>query len=90
MLRYTLKRLLSLVISLIIASFVIFFVIEIAPGDPASFMLGINAQPETLAALKEELGLNIPKHERYLSWAYNVILGDFGYSLSGQMPINEV
>ena len=57
MLRYTLKRLLSLIISLIIASFVIFFVIEIAPGDPASFMLGINAQPETLSALKEELGL---------------------------------
>ena len=53
MLRYTLKRILSLVISLIIASFVIFFVIEIAPGDPASFILGINAQPETLAALKE-------------------------------------
>ena len=51
MLRYSLKRLVSLFISLAIASLVIFFVIEIAPGDPASFMLGINAQPETLAAL---------------------------------------
>ena len=90
MLRYTLKRLLSLVISLIIASFVIFFVIEIAPGDPASFMLGINAQPETLAALKEELGLNIPKHERYLSWVAGMLSGDFGMSYTYRTPINQM
>ena len=55
MLRYTLKRLLSLVVSLAIASLVIFAIIEIAPGDPASFMLGINAQEDTLAALRAEL-----------------------------------
>ena len=90
MLRYTLKRLLSLVISLIIASFVIFFVIEIAPGDPASFMLGINAQPETLAALKEELGLNIPKHEIYLSWVAGMLSGDFGMSYTYRTPINQM
>ena len=90
MLRYTLKRLISLVISLIIASFVIFFVIEIAPGDPASFMLGINAQPETLAALKEELGLNIPKHERYLSWVAGMLSGDFGMSYTYRTPINQM
>ena len=53
MLRYTLKRLTSLAISLAIASLVIFLVIEVAPGDPASYMLGINAQPETVAAVIE-------------------------------------
>jgi hypothetical protein len=63
MLRYSLKRLLSLAISLIIASLVIFLVIEVAPGDPASFMLGINAQEDTLNALREELGLNQSKLE---------------------------
>ena len=51
MLRYTLKRLLSLIISLAVASVVIFAVIEVAPGDPASFMLGVNAQPDTVAHL---------------------------------------
>ena len=61
MLRYSLKRLLSLVISLAVASLVIFFVIEVAPGDPASFMLGINAQPDTVAALRTELGLDVGK-----------------------------
>ena len=50
MLRYSLKRLLSLVISLVVASLIIFAVIEVAPGDPARFMLGINAQPDTVAA----------------------------------------
>ena len=61
MIRYTLKRFLSLCISLAVASLLIFFVIEIAPGDPASFMLGINAQPDTVATLRAELGLDIPK-----------------------------
>tara|TARA_B100000214_G_scaffold362114_1_gene326214 strand:- start:1167 stop:2114 length:948 start_codon:yes stop_codon:yes gene_type:complete len=90
MLRYTLKRLLSLIISLIIASFVIFFVIEIAPGDPASFMLGINAQPETLSALKEQLGLNVPKHERYISWVTGMLTGDFGTSYTYRTPVNQM
>ena len=43
-----------------------------------------------LAACIKRLGLDVPAHERYLSWAFNVIQGDFGYSLSGQMQINEV
>ena len=64
MLRYSLKRLLSLVISLVVASLIIFAVIEVAPGDPARFMLGINAQPDTVAALRAELGLDVPKTQR--------------------------
>ena len=58
MLRYTLTRLLSLAISLIVASVVIFLAIEILPGDPAAFMLGVNAQEDTLNALRDQLGLN--------------------------------
>ena len=84
MLRYSLKRLLSLAISLIIASLVIFLVIEVAPGDPASFMLGINAQEDTLNALREELGLNQSKLERYLSWTFGMLQGDFG-TFTGSM-----
>ncbi|WP_375264606.1 ABC transporter permease [Planktotalea sp.] len=90
MLRYSLKRLLSLVISLIIASLVIFLVIEVAPGDPASFMLGINAQEDTLNALREELGLNQSKLERYLSWTSNMLQGDFGTSYTYRTPIAQM
>ena len=90
MLRYSLKRLLSLVISLIIASLVIFLVIEVAPGDPASFMLGINAQEDTLNALRDELGLNQSKLERYLSWTSGMLQGDFGTSYTYRTPVAQM
>ncbi|MGJ8546285.1 MAG: ABC transporter permease [Sulfitobacter sp.] len=90
MLRYTLKRLLSLLISLAVASLVIFAVIEIAPGDPASFMLGINAQPETLAALRSELGLDISKPQRYFNWITGLLTGDFGTSYTYRTPVADM
>ena len=90
MLRYSLNRLLSLVISLIIASLVIFLVIKVAPGDPASFMLGINAQEDTLNALREELGLNQSKLERYLSWTFGKLQGDFGTSYTYRTPVAQM
>ena len=90
MLRYTLKRLLSLLISLAVASLVIFFVLEIAPGDPASFMLGVNAQPDTLAALRGELGLDVPKWQRYLDWVGGMVRGDFGTSYTYRAPVSRM
>lgn len=90
MLRYCLKRLLSLVVSLIVASLVIFLVIEVAPGDPASFMLGINAQEDTLNALREELGLNQSKIERYFSWSFGMLQGDFGTSYTYRTPVSDM
>ena len=90
MIRYALGRLVSLVISLIVASIVIFAVIEIAPGDPASFMLGINAQPETVAALRAELGLDVPKVARYFTWITGMLTGDFGTSYTYRSPISEL
>lgn len=87
MLRYSLKRLLSLIISLAVASLVIFVVIEVAPGDPASFMLGINAQPDTVAALRAELGLDVPKWQRYVSWVGGMLTGDFGTSYTYRTPV---
>lgn len=90
MLRYILKRLLSLIVSLAIASLVIFVVIEIAPGDPASFMLGINAQPETLTALRAELGLDASKVERYITWITGMLSGDFGTSYTYRTPVVDM
>lgn len=90
MLRYSLKRLLSLVVSLLVASVVIFVVIEIVPGDPASFMLGINAQEDTVAALREELGLNATKLERYWGWLSGMFVGDFGTSYTYRTPVSDL
>ncbi|MGE4327541.1 MAG: ABC transporter permease, partial [Pseudodonghicola sp.] len=71
-------------------SLVIFFVIEIAPGDPASFMLGINAQPDTVEALRSELGLDVPKVERYLTWVGGMLHGDFGTSYTYRTPVTKM
>ncbi|SPH27336.1 Glutathione transport system permease protein GsiC [Ascidiaceihabitans donghaensis] len=90
MIRYTLKRLMSLILSLCIASVLIFFVIEVAPGDPASFMLGINAQEETIAALRTELGLDVPKWQRYVAWVQGMLVGDFGTSYTYRTPVAQM
>ena len=90
MLRYAFKRLISLIVSLAAASLVIFAVIEVAPGDPASFMLGINAQPDTIAALRAELGLDVPKTQRYLNWVSGMLQGDFGTSYTYRTPVGQM
>ena len=90
MARYVLTRLLSLVISLIVASVVIFALIEIIPGDPAAFMLGINAQEDTIAALRAELGLDAGRVTRYFEWVGGMIMGDFGTSYTYRTPVTEM
>ena len=52
MLRYALTRFVSLALSLVVASLVVFVALEVVPGDPAAYMLGLNASPETVAALR--------------------------------------
>lgn len=90
MLKYFARRLVALGVSLAVASIVIFGVIEIAPGDPASFMLGINAQPDTIEALREELGLNQSKLQRYFAWVSGMLQGDFGTSYTYRTPVSDM
>ncbi|WP_420412704.1 ABC transporter permease [Roseibium sp.] len=90
MLHYFLKRLLSLALSLVAASAVIFLALEVVPGDPAAYMLGLNAQEDTLAALREELGLNGTVLQRYVSWAGGLLSGDFGVSYTYRTPVAEM
>ena len=90
MLRYALTRALSLTLSLIAASVIIFTVIEVIPGDPASYMLGLNATPEAVAALRDDLGLNGSLIERYLGWAGGLVTGDFGRSYTYRVPVADL
>jgi peptide/nickel transport system permease protein len=90
MLAYLIRRLTSLILSLGLASVVIFVVVEVAPGDPASYMLGLNAQPETVAALRAELNLDQPKLQRYLSWVGGMLTGDFGTSYTYRTPVADM
>ena len=90
MLRYFSTRLLSLALSLAAASVVIFAVIEVIPGDPASYMLGLNATPEAIEALRNELGLNGSLIGRYLGWVGGLLVGDFGQSYTYRVPVAEL
>ncbi len=87
---YLARRLVSLILSLVVASAVIFAVVEVIPGDPATFMLGLQAEPETVAALREELGLTGSKIERYFAWIGGMLTGDFGVSYTYRAPVSEL
>jgi len=90
MISYLTKRLASLLASLLVASIVIFTVIEVIPGDPAAYMLGMNARADTIAALRSELGLDGGVLERYLAWVGGMLVGDFGTSYTYRTPVADM
>ncbi len=65
---FLLRRLATLVAALLVASLVVFVVLQILPGDPALVILGPDARPDTLAALRHQLGIDLPVWLRYLRW----------------------
>lgn len=87
---YFLRRFLSLSLSLLAASLVIFLMLEAVPGDPASFMMGINADPEAVAALRLELGLDRALPLRYVEWLTAFLTGDLGTSYTYRVPVSEL
>lgn len=87
---YLAGRVLSLIASLVVASIVIFLILEVLPGDPAQFILGMNARPDTLAALRAQLGLDAPALVRYFNWVLGMLHGDFGISYTYRVPVSEL
>ncbi len=87
MFRYILRRFVSALVSIVLASALVFAAVLAIPGDPAEIILGLNASPQALEALREKLGLNVPALQRYLSWLAGVARGDFGESLNYQKPV---
>ncbi len=75
---------------LFVVSLIIFLGVELLPGDIAQELLGQSATPESVAALRAQLGLDLPAHIRYLHWFGNLLQGDFGTSLSNQRQISEL
>jgi len=90
MLAYLLKRLAIGIGTLLVASMVVFAVLEILPGDPAQLMLGFNATPEALAALREQMGLDQPVLWRYLAWIGGMLTLDFGRSYTYSVPVIDL
>jgi peptide/nickel transport system permease protein len=84
------RRLILAVLTLFIISLIIFLGVEALPGDTATAYLGQSATPESLAALREEFGLNIPAPERYFNWFSGALRGDLGDSYARRQPVSEM
>ncbi|MCH7705970.1 MAG: ABC transporter permease [Chloroflexi bacterium] len=90
MVRFLVRRISLIMVTLLVVSAAIFTVTEILPGDAAKVILGQSATPEGLAALRLELGLERPAYVRYLDWISGVARGDWGTSYRQKLPITQV
>ncbi|MGF7163068.1 peptide/nickel transport system permease protein [Rhodoligotrophos appendicifer] len=73
-----------------VVSLIIFLGVSLLPGDIATEILGQSATPETVAALRRQLGLDLPAHVRYFQWLGGLLQGDFGQSLANKRQIAEL
>lgn len=89
MAKYIVKRLLCLIPVILGITLLIFFIMDMAPGDPAATILGDAANEESIALLREELGLNDPFFVRFFRYVIDALHGDFGRSYSTNVPVME-
>jgi peptide/nickel transport system permease protein len=87
--RYILRRLLQMIPVLFLVSLIVFSLIHLTPGDPATSMLGEEATPEAVAALRQKLGLDRSLPEQYVRWLGAVMQGDLGRSIRSNQPVSQ-
>ncbi len=86
--RYVVRRFISLLIILLLVSFLTFFLLQVIPGDPALLILGTEAPPEALESIRARLGLDKPWPLRYISWLTSMLRGDMGVSIRLERPVS--
>jgi peptide/nickel transport system permease protein len=89
MTRYILHRMATLIPVLFGVSVIVFSILKFVPGDPALQVGGLDASPEDLAAIRQQLGLDRPVHVQYLYFVGNALRGDFGKSIRSNRPVLE-
>ena len=94
MLKYILKKILGMIPMLFIITFLIYFLLDLTPGDAVSHLMDPEAlarlSAEQLAALRETYGLNDPFVVRYFKWLLQLVQGNFGYSVSSGVPVSQI
>jgi peptide/nickel transport system permease protein len=81
------RKVLGLLATIVVAAFIIFAALDLLPGDPARFILGITATPEAVANLRTQLGLDLPFWQRFLRWLGGIAIGNFGESYTQGQPV---
>ncbi len=96
MLPYIVRRLFVMIPTLLVISAVVFFIIQLPPGDYLeTYIAELQAQGESvdqgrIQFLREQYGLDRPMWEQYLTWVWGLLQGDLGYSFEYQLPVSEV
>ena len=88
--RYYIRKVGILLLTLFVISVVTFWIFHIVPGDPAAMMLGTSASEQQLEDLRKELGLDRPMHEQYIDWVKGAVHGDFGTSIMYKKPVSKL
>lgn len=89
MVKYVIKRLLALIPVILGVTFLVFMIMQLAPGDAAKLILGESATQEQVEELREEMGLNDPAVVQYGRYMLNFVQGDLGTSYSTKRPVAE-
>src|SRR6266545_1866468 len=88
--RYILRRVAAMAATLVFVSVLVFVVIRVLPGDPALIILGIEANPDTVARLRHSLGLDQPMPLQYLRWVGRALTGDLGRSIQYDVSVSSL
>jgi len=83
-------RLVALAATLAAATAVVFVIVQVVPGDPVRYMMGLQADPQSVASVRHQLGLDAPAIDRYLQWIAGLLRGDFGVSYTYRVPVAEL
>ncbi len=87
---FLLRRLAAFLLTLWATSIVVFVALEVLPGDPALTILGVDAPPSAVEALRQKLGLDRPAVERYFAWLGGLFTGELGTSYTYSTPVAEL
>lgn len=87
---FVVRRLVLLLPVLVGMSIVVFLLLRLVPGDPASVILGLRATPQGLAVIRDQLGLDLPIAEQYLHWVGNLLQGDLGQDYRSNIPVTTL
>ena len=88
--RYVLRRVAAFVATLFFLSALVFVVVRVLPGDPATLILGVESNPETLARLRHAMGLDRPLALQYVDWLARAARGDLGTSIQYDLPVGRL
>ncbi len=87
---YLAGRVSVLIATLLVATAIVFVIVQVVPGDPVRYMMGLQADPDAVAATRHQLGLDIAPTQRYFRWLGGLLHGDFGRSFTYRIPVGEL